>query len=613
MRYWDVASACLHVISMHVSIAFPWNHRGPPLSRNQAFDLEEMPAILRVDNSLRDPFPNGPLNFGAVDGGRRRPSNHHLHHHHSASHQKNRAATRRSEDPGVIEMNSFCLQPRHSAIDKMVVSSGSQSKQAILDDSLGEEDDIIDQKGEVALRSHERSTEEERKGSEQSRSTLQKKLISVRVRSTSTRRSIIVGTSTQHARPLILHASSSRQFNMLWTKKVRTVGSPQGDVYRSRLSGETFEGGQQRRPQILNVVIRVDGDLLGEHDVSGEFEDSLATGEDCIAGQQSPQCVLDANKLVDYLIENTKSKTFRKRKRADDCEAKTSIATFKELKCTISPPSIDVVPDCNGLLSTICSKPGTISFDGSLNKLLDDKKVTHDCQSPLCTVCWERGVETVDTCIGCHVSAHRSCCRDSWNADISGEKVKWRCASCSETTMIAKRCVCCPYKGGAMSSFKGKEGVNWIHEICRIWRPKAQLLKPFHAMDRSCALCGGPDSHGISALVKCCAARCHVWFHPMCTVVGSKVVNQATESQSKSPCGNLSAGFLLTALRCRSTQALDAKDPGTRSISTVPVAFCSVHNPRNNETDQSRGLTITADKSQSVDPLHIPAPYPVKP
>jgi hypothetical protein len=595
-------------------VAFPWNYRGPPLSRNQAFDLEEMPAILEVDDSIHFPFANGRLGFGSVDGAKQRQSS--LHAHHSSSHHKIKAATRRSEDPGVIEMASFCLPPC-SSVDTSVNFSRNQSykKKSTLDPSLGEER-VTDQTGEHALRSYEFSQEEDRRGAEQSKTTYRKTLVSVRARGTSTRSTILHKGKGQHFKALVLQASFPRSTNLTWARKLRAGA----DASRSLLSGEILEGSQRKRPKLCNVVIRVNGALHGED--SCDEEDRLKRDENDFLlnnHEPTPQCSLDSTKLVQSMIERTDNEFLRrKRKRSEEDDQSRLFINIQDLNCTVLPPRIEAVPDCNGVLTTMCSQAGTISLNASLGQTFRELG-SRIGQGPVCTICWESGVQPVISCRNCKVSIHQACSKDLWHAVPSDEKTEQKmiCAKCklAENSKNAQ-CFCCPYRGGAMSRQNNESNDVWIHEICRIWTSRAPSSRRSCPFKGPCALCGKGENedrnHGGRGLVKCSAAMCQVWFHPMCAMICHKV-KQALSAESSST-DDSSVDFHLTAVRCFSIQGRNVKDSGGKNYSIVPVAFCAAHNPvRREQNSSSRGscrfACFTDEEGNTVNPVHIPASY----
>jgi hypothetical protein len=183
------------------------------------------------------------------------------------------------------------------------------------------------------------------------------------------------------------------------------------------------------------------------------------------------------------------------------------------------------------------------------------------------------------------------------------------------------KCALCPHLGGAISPFEAGGKMLWIHEVCRIWsfggrlkdsasefKPAATAAATSEALkDDRCALCGAIDgntTHGAlaSGLVKCAAARCRIQFHPMCARLASLYSETAAPKISDAKCVDdestavlapdvvalaktndirLCTQYTLTAMKCVAvTGSYGGKDPGVERVTSVPIAFCGMHNPK---------------------------------
>jgi hypothetical protein len=168
-----------------------------------------------------------------------------------------------------------------------------------------------------------------------------------------------------------------------------------------------------------------------------------------------------------------------------------------------------------------------------------------------------------------------------------------------------KKCSLCPFSGGAMSLVEANGVSLWIHEVCRIWTDfgSSPVKDPRSAEGRrseKCALCGVDGANKktrsdtqtptSNCLVKCAAARCRVYFHPMCALLVSKLTGKHFRSTTTSPPEariesslhpqilkdlDLASRYTLTAIDCEAAK----KDTGEIQSLQIPVCFCGIHNP----------------------------------
>jgi hypothetical protein len=585
-------------------MAFPWQHPVAPV-RNTPCDIDEMPEVLTAEDGSHAPFRNGPLGFGRFDVGqlRRGASTAQLiNSHHMVC-----SAARRSDDPGVIEFSAMTSPPicpgdlssdfenKEREINRALnrlphVNSAMQTLQ----------DDGSATRGELSVRCFEQVQRIKRRKVEQSRACKHARHISVKVNSSSSRSSLyssvpIDGSSCDPKRdPLLLAATlpsevqngrflsttraasiaqklgtyncrhglgatnpSGKNINritvgrtrLVWTEKSPS-DQPQRVFFTSLLTGDRIEGGAQKRPREIRVGIKVNGHLLKEGPTAKQIPDfpgrSLSNTNDDIDGafdstfgesytvDSRLQCALNSGQLLRNLSRVTKQANVYS----------FHIANDPSLVLSHEPPHIECVPDNNGLLSVLCSKPGTISLTGSIHDFLNDAARG---ESSMCSVCWSTtSIDLVHVCQTCGVSVHLGCCSDTGekgaidsNGKTKTEGFRWTCPVCykfgdrtgqesnprnrtskresrlpsrlkdshvealgptrTESTSAldqGMKCALCPYSGGAMSSFKKDGETIWIHEVCRIWSGEVAASKSSCTFDlvdtptsQVCALC----------------------------------------------------------------------------------------------------------------------------
>lgn len=588
-------------------MAFPWQHRVAPV-RNIPCDIDEMPEVLTAENGSHAPFRNGPLGFGRFDVGqlRRGASTARLvNSHHMVC-----SAARRSDDPGVIEFSAMTFPPIcpgdlysdfenkerqvNRALDRL--PHANSAIQTLDVDGLAT-------RGELAVRCFEQVKNNKRRKVEQSRACENPRRVSVKVNSSSSRSSLFSSVPLDGSRcdpkrgPLLLAATlpsevqngrflsttraasiaqklgtyncrhglgptnpSGKNSNritvgrtrLVWTEKSPS-DQPQRVFFTSLLTGDRIEGGAQKRPREIRVGVKVNGHLLKEGSKAKQIPDfqgrSLSSTNDDIdeafdstfvgsyTAESRLQCALNSGQLLRNLSRAAKQAniySFR-------------IAKNPSLALRHEPPHIDCVPDNNGLLSVLCSKPGTIASTGSIHDFLNDAARG---ESTICSVCWSTtSIDLVHVCQTCGVSVHLGCCSDTGEKGAIDktrtEGFRWTCPVCnkfgdrtlgqpsgqesnpknrtskresrlpsrlkdshvealgpkrSESTSTidqGMKCALCPYSGGAMSSFKQDGETIWIHEVCRIWSGEVSASKSSCTFDlvdtptsQACALCG---------------------------------------------------------------------------------------------------------------------------
>ena len=123
-----------------------------------------------------------------------------------------------------------------------------------------------------------------------------------------------------------------------------------------------------------------------------------------------------------------------------------------------------------------------------------------------------------------------------------------------------------------------------MHGICRTWCEIDKRLAPqddscdSDGLNTLCCLC----SQTATPVVKCAAENCSVRFHPMCAVIAS-VGAEITYKRNLAESGaEESDAYLCTqyTLSLAQTSFSDGEKSLVDDATTLPVAFCSYHNPK---------------------------------
>lgn len=334
---------------------------------------------------------------------------------------------------------------------------------------------------------------------------------------------------------------------LIWTEK-SSLEQHQKPFYLSSLTGQKIEGVTQKRPRDVRIVLRVDGEIFGSEQSSGEPAHKLlpmlgalpmtitAAESDDLFEYPRAQCMLDDERFVrNMLNDGTRSGHARGRAR-----------------CNLSQPMIECLPDCNGLIGVVCSSPGKI-VSSSVHETLN---YAAKGNFPKCTICWESDLDrniVVRECCDCGLIVHPQCCYDGGELlqpldSDSGKRMGWRCAVCcykmrqhedfvTRATAVADpakksrrktklpqwlqdshidglltagrsdqplgekeshgiKCSLCSYHGGAMSRVNIGDKYLWVHEICRIWLKGRKSPEAGNGQGSTdCVLCGKGQSH----------------------------------------------------------------------------------------------------------------------
>lgn len=546
-------------------------HHSNPVARNLPFDIDDMTEILMVDDGFYTPYKEGPLGFGRYDIGqlRRGPLNTRL----ATSSDSWCAASRRSDDPGVLEVSSVVL-PLHPRFPS--IPEHEDADRSVSNEKEGEEIDTASSyeyfapAGEISLRSFEHSSKTKRRKIEEVRSCTTRQLISVKVNSSSSRSSIFndlqmdkssrygklleatMPSEVQNGRYLSTtkaqrvvddlgtydwrHGLSSTsttgknakstscgRTRLIWTKK-SPHDMPQKVFFTSLLTGARLEGASQKRPRDIKLALRVGGEIFGSVSSSDGSLDDIYSSNFPVAvpsglsdsKYEHPRavCMLDDEELVKNILNDT-SRPGHDRGKA-------------RARSALSHPTTECLPDNNGLIGVICSSPGNISLP-SVHECLNHAAKESD--SLCCTVCWAPELDEsspVYECSECGVCAHLRCCYDQGetqpvSSNLDEAEYTWKCAVCSyKSTQQSLAGNCDPSTGVSNDQAKKSR---------RRSRPP-QWLQDSHIDDpvlagKSEYSFGEVGSHG----VKCAACPYHggamsrvrvgndiVWIHEVCRV-----------------------------------------------------------------------------------------------
>ena len=461
-----------------------------PAARNIPFDIDEMPAILAQEDKSHNPFDNGPMGFGRFESGE--PQEGPL----SSSLVDPRdiicSAARRSDDPGVIEWRSLAKPPspclyqgrnneslrllgtkRHDQFTEDLVAFGDTENA----------DSLI--RGEVSLRCFEEVQRRKRRKLCQSMQCTRRRLISVKVGSSSTRasvlpefpetdngprkssRSILAATLPTHIQTgKILSAAKSKTLDqelgsysasssgknssrapvgrtrLVWTEK-RQSEQPQRSYFASFLTGEKLDSGSQKRPRDVRVSVTLHGKPLQPADELHKPSTpslSLMRGDRCVANRNAThgmpgkhnrklQCTLDPDALVNNLLLDA---------------AKDHDVNGKSFESVaVVAPRIDCLPDSNGFIGVVCSVPGRFTQTSSVSMFLNDGARKPKLK---CSICWSSGKagSIIEECCTCGVTVHLGCCYDTGNrvklkpakGGSEDSKSKWQCAVCNTARIM---------------------------------------------------------------------------------------------------------------------------------------------------------------------------------
>ena len=584
-------------------------HKGPPLSRNTAFDIDDMTETLLADDGSYTPHNDGPLGFGRYDAGqlRRGPINTRL----ATSSDSVCSASRRTADPGILEVSTIVLPLfyHRKSFQSVIPENNHELKHRGTLDGF----DVHSPKGEITLRCHDRASRSRRRKVAEVRRSARRQLVSVKVGSSSSRSSIFTGinsgTESQFGKVLeatlpievqngkVLTTMNARQVaeslgsydwrhgfpknnatgklsktscgrtRLVWTDRNGPADQPQKVVYNSLLNGERLESSSQKRPRDIRVAIRLQGEKFASMPNANNL--SLDFRENSIVGRTNAACVLDDEEFIKNVLADAQKSSSERSK------ARTRVAS--------AHPVFDCLPDSNGAIGVVCTSPGKVTLSSVHERLNHAAKMS---SLKCCTVCWSPDHDRynpVNECAECGILAHTQCCYDAGEIEViqtiddsAKELSWWRCA------------VCC-FKKSQPSAQGAKSSALLAEQASRSRRkPKLpQWLQDSHIDDTLPA--GRPDhiqgeiaSHGI----KCALCPYHggamspvksgddiVWMHEVCRLWHNGAVNGSQDDEE----GKLQCALCGKTERRRTSKApLDKHSAGRGFLIKCAGSRCQI-------------------------------------
>lgn len=567
--------------------SFPWNHPMEPVIKNIPRDIDEMYGIKAIIDDFSRDFRGKVEKLASV-----------------CQTGKTRAVSRRSEDPGVVE---------HTVIKHYVAperTSNSISRKRTVREVYGD----TSVPGELSLQLYRSSRIQAKLNSDNKN---EKTMLSLRLGSTSSRRTIFQSSNDSQKAPLLLpallpvevqdgrkllkdkaerlasqlgnydcrHGLKAPPGNMdrrhvgrtrlMWTSK-EIVG--QKSVYRSILTGDRIENGSQRRPRRVLLGLRINGMLLGHR-----------TPEDDIISQQMKGWLSNVGEIKDFPSYSNESVM-----KAIDDACKEPPSKPPKLHCTIDLdqyrenmmkhsahikreslvldgvrvdlPVINCVPSVDGIINVVCSMPGMIA---ETDEILDQSPIDvflrrQVLEGEKCSVCWSDDIPLkLLHCVRCGVTAHASC------AAFECTSRKWTCGAClSPLDLRSDCCPLCPYKriSGVQPKMGDYGSCQPVHPTCGIWCDAPKI-------NRACALCG-KNSTDQEVIVRCAAKGCGIAIHPMCGVIVTRISSEIQKQNQRAPidkflCTQYTLDMLRTSYHVR----------GQEETRHIPIVVCGYHNP----------------------------------
>lgn len=433
---------------------------------------------------------------------------------------------------------------------------------------------------------------------------------------------------------------------IIWSEKEKQGAKSQRPTFRSILTGQRLESGTQKRPINLKIGIRLNGVLLSSDDPSAvkvlsTLDPSFASNGPfsyparvvkCALNEACPpneavmpnrgQCSLDFDRFLFnisgdlqqqitgkrphnlvYLIRQqlTVAHTIRLRTKTQNQESSSS-----KLSLTIVPPWLDCAATEDGIIRVVCSKSGTMSWEGMSSHTSSTKVPTQSMsnanflvsemarETKKCAICWS-DTDPLDDgnflkCKVCQLPIHAACMGGKSSTD-------WICnscelqhdqkvdATCAHSSIGNPICIVCGHAGGVLEKCEAKR--RHIHTVCRIWCSDAladtdssESKTENDTITPRCHLC----MNGSSSVVRCAADGCCVQFHPMCAVLYSAASrinhSQLWKGDAKTRDALLCTQFQLSLLH---TTFREARTFYGESVD-LPVGFCGFHN-RNRAED----------------------------
>jgi hypothetical protein len=619
------ANSLVH--SLLIPLSLPWAHPQEPVYKAVPRDIEDLPGLLTIGYCIPDQETHG--KFGRL---------------RSTTHPKNTvAATRRSRDPGVVELTTFFCPTR------------AQAHLASLATSYDHRYGDSNVPGELSLRMYEVVQTRKRRREAMEVANKSITLVSFRLASTSSRLSIFdeceggrqplfveamlprtvqegIRTNGWHAwkqavdlglyncrlpppEAVILDdAMSSNRFlvgrtRLIWTEKVQSSSQTQRAFMRSILTGDRLDVAASKRPLKVKVAIRLNGNLiyLENHAPSPlENSDGLrvsdkaandAIAEACLlAGRgkvDKSQCSLSTNGLFfnvlgdRSVVPGRRDSTLLERIRGsftvDSKHFKRVPKAVPSGRLRVIPPRLDCVTTEDGLVTVVCTSSGQLFWD-----CLDSQVQTKASLEARVTNEFAIELQRCNVCWAANfdLSRDRKCTRCSLlvhatcqRDDHMRRSDAWICQTCDDTT--TQNQIHCRICRLSNGCLESDDS-GWVHSICKSWCGADRELVQYCLSEEDPKVsCDlcSAPTH-ITSVAHCAAENCSVKFHPMCAVVASLGAELQHKSLRQSGKRELDA-YLCTqfTLSMMKTSFVDNRKSLVGDSTTLPVAFCGYHNP----------------------------------
>lgn len=421
---------------------------------------------------------------------------------------------------------------------------------------------------------------------------------------------------------------------LVWTSKTPSE-QPQRSPFMSLVTLKQLENGTYKRPRNILLRIKVDGEVFCGGKVTGEQEYSGKPNTDESNLQTSLKCDQLIQSIIDRKIERiryprilapmidcipdstgnihvicTSPGTIMAsavspvlklaRERYNSCctvcwrstkgglpvKECTGCGLLAHAQCCLSPWECKVLSTPNNhetkkevLKCNVCSYLGqeAVPIPGSVTDMIPIKKIKRRSRLP-------NKLKNPDF------------------ESLASEKS----SDSSELVNEGIKCAICLLSGGVMSRISVEGEPYWVHEVCRIWT-RSDGVSESITQNQFCALCGanggsndelrvGKDEqdekmtkrrYSPHCLVKCAAAGCHIFVHPMCALVSSLTSQSVSESnqghtkaiQPNSIREAKKKDIELCSQHTLTFASVSGKISGMRCTLPVPVFFCGIHNP----------------------------------
>jgi len=415
---------------------------------------------------------------------------------------------------------------------------------------------------------------------------------------------------------------------LMWTRK-QSSENPQRVSFSSLVTGQKLDAGAEKRPRNIRVRIKVDGEVCRD----GKTKDNEKR-----SAEMNLQASLQCGELVRNLLDGRSDKVNLSYTVPPSIKCIPDSTGSVHVVCTspgnILPSSVNsilkIAQNKSNRCCTVCwrsteggsevhecVKCGLLAhidccLDPGEFKLLSTDEVHSKKTQWTCSICCHYDKNRFEICGKKNKSEKTTAVKKSKRKPRPTSKLKdthFKSLKPQETNRSTAtnkndiRCAICLLPGGVMSRISLESEKLWAHETCRIWTSD-ETSSPNYASE-TCVLCGRNGVRSLTSrlkkenlfqyapqrcVVKCAAAGCHIFVHPMCALVStleSESMDKPTQKLSESVildniqkakkkdlelCSQYT--FTFTSV-CRSTESR----AGASGATSLPVIFCGIHNP----------------------------------